>query len=55
VIISDLVPTPGLEPGTPDDWKKQFHEITSFALDELQSGNVRHAKSILETLKGVLE
>ena len=54
-IRSDWSPLPDLNRGHPDDWKKQLHEITSFALDELQSGNLRHAKAILQTLKEALE
>jgi hypothetical protein len=51
---SKLVPAPRLELGTGHDNVANLRCIISAALEEIERGQTRHAKSILITLKEVL-
>ena len=48
------VPAPRLELGTGHDNVANLRCIISAALEEIERGQTRHAKSILDTLKEVL-
>ena len=48
------VPAPRLELGTGNDNVANLRCIISAALEEIERGQTRHAKSILNTLKEVL-
>ena len=51
---TEVVPAPRLELGTGHDNVANLRCIISAALEEIERGQTRHAKSILNTLKEVL-
>ena len=52
--VADVVPAPRLELGTGHDNVANLRCIISAALEEIERGQTRHAKAILNTLKKVL-